>query len=106
MPSARGEEQLDLDRPVFGEIYPGDATSLGKPEADIAYRWVRHRNLKLIVPHAGNSGTAWNRYVDRVTLYDVTSDPNETTNLADDPTSASDVSRLQKLLDDWWPATD
>lgn len=106
MPSARGEEQLDADRPVFGEIYPGDATSLGKPEKDIAYRWIRHRNLKLIVPHADESGKAWNRYVDRVALFDLAADPNETMNLADDPNSLDDVSRLRKLLDDWWPARD
>ncbi len=41
-------------RPVFGEIYPGDATSLGHPERNIAYRWVRHRDWKLIVPHSQN----------------------------------------------------
>jgi len=104
MPSARGEEPLDADRPVFGEIYPGDAMSLGKPERDIAYRWVRDGNLKLIVPHASESGKAWNRYVDRITLYDLASDPGETKNLADDPKSIDHVSRLQKLLDDWWPA--
>ncbi|MBC8874218.1 MAG: hypothetical protein H8E44_32665, partial [Planctomycetes bacterium] len=104
MPSARGEEPLDADRPVFGEIYPGDATSLGKPKRDIAYRWIRAGNLKLIVPHAGESGKAWNQYVDRVTLYDLATDPGETKNLADDPKSADHVSRLQGLLDDWWPA--
>ncbi len=104
MPSARGEQQLNADRPVFGEIYPGDATSLGKPEKDIAYRWIRHRSLKLIIPHPDESGKAWNRYVDRVTLFDLAADPNETTNLAADPPFADDVSRMQKLLDDWWSA--
>ena len=31
MPSAKGKEALDPGRPVFGEIYPGDASVLGSP---------------------------------------------------------------------------
>ena len=102
LPSATGRAELDPDRPVFGEIYPGDGTSLGHPETDIAYRWVRQRNLKLIVPHVHNSSKPWNKYVSQVTLYDLSRDPDETTNLASDPTTREDVTRLRRLLDDWW----
>jgi len=103
MPSVRGEKALDPDRPVFGEIYPGDASVLGHPERDVAYRWVRHRNLKLIVPHPDTSGSAWNKYIGEVTLFDLESDPNERNNLAGDPAFKQKVASLERLLDDWWP---
>ena len=40
----------NADRAVFGEINPSDATSLGHPSRDVAYRWVRQGNFKLILP--------------------------------------------------------
>ena len=106
MPSARGDERLDSNRPVFGEIYPGDASSLDHPAGDVAYRWVRQGNLKLIVPHLDSTGKAWNRYVGRVTLYDVEQDPGETTDLGGNPNYADEIQRLSRLLDDWWRASD
>ena len=99
LPSARGEQPLDPERPVFGEIYPGDATSLGHPEKDIAYRWVRHGPLKLIVPHGDDP---WGGYLEKPALFDVADDPDERTNLAGDPQHADDIERLTALLDEWW----
>jgi hypothetical protein len=88
---------------VFGEIYPGDATLLGDPARDIAYRWVRHGNLKLIIPHADQTGKPWNKYILRTALYDLSRDPMETVNLAGEPDRTADVTRLREMLDDWWP---
>lgn len=99
LPSARGEQSLDPERPVFGEIYPGDATSLGHPEKDIAYRWVRHRNLKLIVPHGKQP---WGGYLKKPALFDIAKDPRETSDLANDPARSNDIARLVTMLNAWW----
>lgn len=88
------------DQPVFGEIYPGDATALGRPAQDIAYRWVRSGDLKLIQPHPHGEKHAWRGYVKQPSLYDLAADPDENRNLA--KTRPEDLLRLQKLLDTWW----
>lgn len=101
MPSALGREPL-ANRPVFGEIYPGDASQLGTAAADVAYRWVRSRRLKLIVPHRHGGRPAWRNYLAEPALYDVVADPAEQTDLSGDPQHAGDLARLRKLLDAWW----
>ena len=106
MPSARGNEELDLTRSVFGEIYPGDASSLGHPERDVAYRWVRVGNLKLIVPDLRGQRQAWGGYLTGLTLFDVEQDPGETKDLSDNPQYAAEIERLKRLLDDWWSVSD
>jgi len=100
LPSACGERPLE-SRPVFGEIYPGDATSLGHPERDVSYRWVRLGDYKLIVPHA-QQGTIWREYVSKPSLFNVAADPREEHDLAGDPKHARRIKRLRKLLDAWW----
>ncbi len=100
MPSATGESKLDSGRAVFGGIYPGDASKLGAPSQDIAYRWVRQHDLKLIVPHKQRGKAAWKGLVTAPALFNVRKDPREQNDLARQ--SASDAKRLQKLLDQWW----
>jgi uncharacterized sulfatase len=103
LPIARGESKLDPSRAVYGEIYPGDASSLGHPERDVAYRWIRQGALKLIVPHAqAGSPRAWGDYLDTVALYDVVQDAFEEKNLASDSSQRTNLTRLQKQLDAWW----
>lgn len=103
LPFTRGKHVLDTDRALFGEIYPGDASSLDHPERDIAYRWVRQQDLKLIVPHVqAPHEKPWGDYLDSVALYNVTADPFESTNLANSPALSDDVVRLQDLLNNWW----
>lgn len=99
--AAQGSTPLE-QRAVFGEIYPGDSSSLGHPSVDIAYRWVRLGKYKLIVPQAGRKQVAKGSYVTRISLFDVVQDPGETRNLADDPAHAATVADLQKKLDAWW----
>lgn len=91
-PSALGIEELPAI-PVFGAIYPGDATSLGQPSRHVRARWVRSGDFKLIAP-ATPDLPLW--------LFDLSEDPGETHNLA--PTHAGLVKTLKQLLDRWWPA--
>jgi len=102
MPSAKGEQTLDPDRAIFGDVYPGDAVSLGKPEENIAYRWVRQGNYKYIHPHAPDGGKPWGSYLSKPALYDVVKDPDESNNLLGDGEYAEIAASLKRQLDDWW----
>lgn len=103
-PSAIGEKPL-ADQPVFGEIYPGDASSLGYPERDVAYRWIREGRFKLIVPHAPTDKKPWGGYLNQRALFDVIADPQERHNLAQDEKHVATISRLERRLDQWWNPT-
>lgn len=94
------------DQPVFGELYPGDASSLSRPSRDIAYRWVRAGRLKLIVPHAQGSKAAWGGYLKKPALFDVLADPEEKHDLSALPEHAAELARLSALLDAWWTPGD
>jgi uncharacterized sulfatase len=100
-PSATGAKPLAA-RAVFGAIYPGDASSLGHPSRDVAYRWIRDGQFKLIVPHAKTGQKPWGRYVHKMTLFDVVADPREQHNLAEKEKYAETVRRLKRRLDRWW----
>ncbi|MBI2478656.1 MAG: sulfatase-like hydrolase/transferase [Planctomycetia bacterium] len=102
MPSARGKATLNAERAVFGEIYPGDATTLGNPAREVAYRWVRQGDRKLITTHDHRQKTAWNEYLRTDALFDVATDPEETRNLIGQPEYQSSVRQLRSLLDGWW----
>ncbi|MDP1586243.1 MAG: sulfatase-like hydrolase/transferase, partial [Prosthecobacter sp.] len=103
--AATGTAKL-ADLPVFGEIYPGDASSLGKPSRDIAYRWIRDGRHKLIVPHSQQKKTAWGDYLAETALYDLVSDPGEKINLALKPEHTGKVKNLMLKLDAWWTPGD
>lgn len=101
-PAAVGELELEPDRAVFGEIYPGDASVLGDPSRDLAYRWIRRERYKLIIPHSVGGKPAWNRYIDRPALYDVLADPEETRNQIGEPDLATTRAELENQLNRWW----
>jgi uncharacterized sulfatase len=105
LPSAGGKAALPV-RPVFGEIYPGDATALGEPSRDIAYRWVRSGDYKLIVPHRHDGKKPWEEFVTGPALFNVVTDPGEKSNLANDPAHAARLKELRRLLDAWWTPGD
>ncbi|MEM6916934.1 MAG: sulfatase-like hydrolase/transferase, partial [Verrucomicrobiota bacterium] len=91
--------ELDPERAVFGAIYPGDASSLGNPAQDVAYRWIREGDYKLIVPRGP---AAWGGYLDAMGLFRVSEDPYEESDLATDPALERVVSDLLEKLDEWW----
>jgi arylsulfatase A len=100
--SATGETTLDPDRAVFGGIYPGDATSLGHPERDIAHRWIRKGSLKLITTHKHGRDKSWGEYLDKDALFDVVNDPDESHNLINDAKFAGKLKALRRQLNEWW----
>lgn len=103
LPACRGQRELDRRRPVFGAIYPGDATSLNNPSADVAYRWIRRGDLKLIEPNLPSDGDKpWGSYVQATALFDLASDPFEEHDLAQLPQYQDEKARLLKALDRWW----
>jgi arylsulfatase A len=102
--SAKGQEKLGPRRPVFGEIYPGDASSLGHPSRDIAYRWIRDGDYKLIVPHTQSGKAPWRNYVADTALFNVVRDPEEKQNLA--LTHPDRTKALRQELDAWWTPGD
>ncbi|MAC52304.1 MAG: sulfatase [Gimesia sp.] len=103
LPSAQGEAALPEDRAVYGEVFPGDATALKQPEREVAHRWIRKGNLKLITSHNPNAqGKTWNNYTRGDVLFDLEDDPGETKNLINDPASAESLAELRRLLDAWW----
>jgi arylsulfatase A len=89
-------------RPIFGEIYPGNASVLGNPSADISYRWVRSGDWKLIVPHVSQDGKYYKNYLKSTALYQLSTDEREQRNLANEPAHLKRVEQLRQLLDRWW----
>lgn len=102
LPSACGRSSLDARRAVFGEIYPGDATSLDDPSADIAYRWVRRGDWKLITTHSHNGKPPWGSYLVRDAMFNVVDDPGETKNLINDSRYSTRQQVLRRFLFKWW----
>ncbi len=100
MPGKNLLGNLAPDRPVFGEIYPGDASSLGNPKRDLAYKFVRQGDYKLILPIGEKP---WGSYLTEPALYDVAHDPGETKNRIDDPQLEAVVSDLTGLLSTFGP---
>lgn len=90
------------DRAVFGEIYPGNASAFNAPEKDIAYRWVRQGEFKLIKIHKHEKTNPWNSYLHEDALFNVKEDPQEKINLFKHPEYLSTRNRLLGLLGDWW----
>lgn len=115
----KDDKPVPPDRSIFGEIYPGDATSLNSASHDIAYRWIRKGSMKLIIPHFNSvsnesssksnlnqpnqiKSKAWNNYVGEESLFDLSRDPYEKQNLIHSKLHASDLEELKSELNDWW----
>ncbi|MCP4777421.1 MAG: hypothetical protein GY880_24650, partial [Planctomycetaceae bacterium] len=69
---------------------------------DLAYRWVRKGQYKLIVPVSQGTQSPWNKYVESPALFDLSRDPHERRNLIGEPTLANVISSLSMTLDGWW----
>lgn len=98
MPSASGEARLAAV-PVCGAIYPNDAQTLGQPSRHVRGRWIRDENFKLIVPGSASRPVA-------LSLYNLLADPEERTNLANQPEHAARITVMQRTLDEWWSGDD
>jgi arylsulfatase A-like enzyme len=72
---------------------------LGDASVDIAYRWIRQGDYKLIVP---TSSHPWNNYLNTVQLFNLDSDPNESVNLANERPYRMIRQKLHEQLDVWW----
>ena len=81
---------------VYGEIFEHNAIEITKPAANLMYRWIIDGHMKLIVPDPKRAPK------DVVELYDLSSDPNEATNLA--AKQPEQVKKLTEKLNAWWPA--
>lgn len=75
---------------VSGACFTHNAVDLNDPAKNVLHRWTIQGHTKLIVP-AGKGEPE---------LYDVAADPFEKTNLA--ATKPDEVTRLRKVLDEWW----
>lgn len=87
------------NRTVQGAIYPGDASTLRNPARDVAYRWIRQGQHKLIVPHGK---APWGNYLKSPSLFNLKLDPGEQTNLFHEPAHQPIARRLKQQLDAWW----
>lgn len=81
-------------RALFGECFTHNAVDIHQPAANLKYRWCISGDLKLIVPERANVPD------DVVELYDLSQDPYEENNLAQQQPET--VARLRALLDNWW----
>jgi uncharacterized sulfatase len=83
---------------IFGEIFTHNAVDIRRPASSLRYRWTVAGDWKLILPDPKNTpGGA-------VELYNLTSDPFETRNLAG--VEPQKVEQLKSLIDGWWSARD
>ncbi|MEZ6129087.1 MAG: sulfatase [Planctomycetaceae bacterium] len=106
LPVVTGQKELGRDE-IFGESFAHDVADIDNPEASLLYRWVIQGQWKLLLTYDGKV----NRYAavhaahdKRPQLYDLLTDPHETTNLAAD--HADVVARLANKLQDWWTVKD
>jgi len=101
MPAAMGKANWTNDT-VYGEIYPGDATVLRNPSKDLAYRWIRMGDLKLVTTHSSDDKAPWGNYLAKDALYDLSKDPDEKENLIATPGYTKQAAVLRKKLNEWW----
>lgn len=91
LPICQGK-QKSLDRQaVFGEIFNHDAKTLGHPDGDLLYRWVRTGRWKLIDAHDP---------AEKDMLFNLEDDPQEQANLVD--ANPEQCQKLKAMLDEWW----
>lgn len=85
---------------IYGEIFAHDIADLDNPKKSLVYRWVIDGNKKLIKKYDGQIGRYKPIHQDfpkEPQLFDLSKDPLETTNLADESTRK----RLLNLLEEF-----
>lgn len=81
-------------RTMFGEIYYHTSLKLDDPKVNMTHRWARRGDWKLIVNDHDDG---------RQELYNLSQDPNEKRDLAQDPEQAQRISSLRAEIEQWWP---
>ena len=76
---------------LFGATFDHDVADIDQPAASLQYRWCRHENWKLILPHDASQLPE---------LYDLSDDPREENNLA--AAKPMLVEQLRQQIDAWW----
>lgn len=80
---------------VFAAAYTHDAVDIHRPVENLRYLCCVAGRLKLMLPGKQSDDAP------AAELYDLTSDPHETRNLA--PSQPADVERLRQRIARWWP---
>lgn len=76
---------------LFGEVFTHTAVDISRPAANLLYRWCLQGDWKLILPQAPGESPE---------LYNVTADPFEAKNLAEQETAR--VTGLRAMINAWW----
>lgn len=103
MPALTSGDAIDRDT-IFGEGFAHDIADIENPEASLLYRWVIHKQWKLLLTYDGEV----NRYKSThprdergPQLFDLIADTAEEKNLAD--SNPDVVAKLAKMIEDWYP---
>ncbi|MEQ9411854.1 MAG: sulfatase [Fuerstiella sp.] len=106
LPVVTGKQPLDR-RQIFGESFAHDVADVDNPQTSLLYRWVIEDQWKLLLTYdgqVGRYGAAHPRDEKRPQLFNLLTDPHETTNVAGDHPEV--VARLADALQDWWKVTE
>jgi arylsulfatase A-like enzyme len=79
---------------IFGECFAHESKDLDHPAASVRWRWMIEGDWKLIVPDPKNEPDS------SVELYNLSDDPHEEHNLADE--HGTQVETMRAKIDDWW----
>lgn len=88
------EEAVSKRKAIFGECFAHESKDLDRPAASLRYRWMIEGDWKLIVPDPKNEPDS------SVELYNLSDDPHEEHNLADE--NGTQVETMRAKIDDWW----
>lgn len=93
-------EAMTNRKSVFVEAYTHDIADLKQPQRSLTARVVIHENYKLIIPGSARPDRPFATTPEKIELYDLKSDPLETTNLA--AKLPNEVTRLQAIQNAEW----
>ena len=96
---ARGKRKA-----IFGSCYSSHNITVGKPKDTLQYLWCREGDWKLLVRYHGKDASNWKRLHDwdkaPVRLYNITKDPHEKDDIADQHPEI--VKKMREKIDEWY----